>query len=208
MLFTQLKENNMALIITIISFLIFAFLLAAFLGKNNGSTPKAKILPDLVPYAMHGVNVRSRLTDNQWNELRNHAKKKKGFRCEVCGAKGKSQGFQHDVEAHEEWLHDHKTRTQKLTNLLILCPLCHKFKHIALADSSGYGKRVREHIQQVNGWTPDQVELAINRAKHEVKQLKGKWKLDLTYLNTYSYRIPGITFTNQENHNCRKGVFE
>ncbi|WP_146124243.1 hypothetical protein [Burkholderia multivorans] len=196
----------MALLITITLFFIFAYWLAAFLNKDT--TPKGKILPDLVPYAMHGVNVRSRLSDSDWNDLRNYAKRKKRFCCEVCGAKGKQQGFKHDVEAHEEWLHDHNTRTQKLTNILILCPLCHKFKHIALADLSGYGKQVREHIQKVNGWTPDQVELAINRAKHEVKQLKGAWKLDLTYLNTYGYRVPGITFTTQENHNCRKGVFE
>jgi hypothetical protein len=72
---------------------------------------------------------------------------------------------------------------------------------------------VRAHIQKVNGWTADQVELAINRAMDEVKQLKGVWKLDLTYLNSYPYQVKEqnnqpIVFTTQENRFCRKGVYE
>ncbi|MBH9720534.1 hypothetical protein JAO10_09330 [Burkholderia contaminans] len=203
--------------ILITTFLLLGIALIAYglfsKPKSNRQTQEGKILPDMIPWKMSGVNVRSRLNETQWNELRNYAKRKKGFCCEVCGGKGKAQGFKHDVEAHEEWVHDHKTRTQSLTNILILCPLCHKFKHIAFTDSRGYGPMVRAHIQKVNGWTADQVELAINRAKHEVKQLKGVWKLDLTYLNDYPYKVKDegnrpIVFTTQENRFCRKGVYE
>jgi 5-methylcytosine-specific restriction endonuclease McrA len=195
--------NNLIVLLLIIGFCLFIY------GyTNKGTKTKAKICPDQVPYKMHGINVRSRLSDNQWNDLRNYVKKRKGFKCEVCGMSGKKQGFRHDVECHEEWEHDPTTRTQKLTNLLVLCPLCHKYKHIGLADNQGYGTLVRKHIAKVNEWTSDEVEVAINKNKSEVRNLKGAWKLDLTYLNTYNYKIPGITFTEQENHLCRKEVYE
>lgn len=199
--------------IAIISILGIVLIVYGLFSKPSSALPKGKILPDMIPWEMCGINVRSRTTDDEWKGLSNHAKKRKGFKCEICGEHGKQQGFEHAVEAHEIWLHDHKTRTQKLIGIQILCPLCHKFKHIAFADSRGYSRQVRAHIQKVNGWTADQVELAINRAKHEVKQLRGKWKLDLTYLNSYPYKVKDernrpIVFTDYENRFCRKGVYE
>ncbi|ONV40559.1 hypothetical protein [Burkholderia cenocepacia] len=200
--------------IILIALSIFGIVLIAYgLFSKPKESLAGKILPDMIPWEMAGINVRSRLPDDDWNELALYAKRRQGFKCEVCGGHGKEQGFNHAVEAHEIWQHDHATRTQKLLGIVVLCPLCHKFKHIAFADSKGYGRQVRAHIQKVNGWTADQVELAINRATHEVKQLRGKWKLDLTYLNDYPYKVRDrnkrpIVFTNQENRYCRKGVYE
>ena len=130
--------------IILIALSIFGIVLIAYgLFSKPKESLAGKILPDMIPWEMAGINVRSRLPDDEWNELALYAKRRQGFKCEVCGGHGKEQGFNHAVEAHEIWQHDHATRTQKLLGIVVLCPLCHKFKHIAFADSKGYGRQVR-----------------------------------------------------------------
>ena len=176
-----------------------------------------KIQSEMVPRDMHGKNVRSRVDSKTWttiahrsHELNRQLYKLQPQQCEVCKSNGHKQGFGHALEAHEEWSFSHVTRTQKLMRIRSLCPLCHKAVHIGLATKQGYEDRTKSHMQEVNGWTLDQVEAHIAQAKQTVKAMSemGQYKLDLTYLNNKSYAgTHNFRFTENETSNCQLGIF-
>lgn len=176
-----------------------------------------KIQSEMIPRDMHGKNVRSRVEQKTWQAIahRSHDLNRQLYRlqpqqCEVCKSNGHKQGFGHALEAHEEWSFSHVTRTQKLMRIRSLCPLCHKAVHIGLAKKQGYEEQTKKHIQQVNGWTLDQVEAHIAQALQTVSAMSqmGQYKLDLTYLNSNSYAgTHKFRFTENETSNCRPGIF-
>lgn len=194
--------------------IVIGILIVSFASKSD--IPKdAKIEVELVPFAMHGLNVRSRVDEDTWSQIARKAhylnaiafNMKRG-KCEVCRGNGKRQGFKHSLEAHEEWDFDFNTGTQKLTRIRSLCPLCHKAVHIGFADKQGYGNQVRAHMKKVNRWDFNQVESHIKLAKKNVMALnkKGVFKIDLTYLNRRDYQnIHHVVFTENETANCQKG---
>lgn len=199
--------------------LVYCGLKAAKPKRKIVATPsKGKIETELVPIAMHGINVRSRIDFKTWMKIaqKSHHLNMVKFKlpqhaCEVCHGNGYKQGFDHPLEAHEEWRFDHGTRTQKLTRIRSLCPLCHKAVHIGLADKQGFGQRVRNHMARVNGWTADQVEAHIDQAKHTVRAMNqmGQYKLDLTYLKSPNYAgTHRIKFTANETANCQADIYE
>lgn len=161
---------------------------------------------DLVPYAMHGLNVRSRLTSKDWKRIASltYAKSKRGddLVCMQCGENGFKQGFSHPVECHEVWQFDELTKTQRLAGLLSLCPLCHKAKHIGLADKLGNGIDARDHLMKHNGWTLRQTENYIAEAYRKVRSKQGEYRLDLTYLNRPEFGFLGQEFTSNEARSC------
>lgn len=207
--------------ITIILFGMFLIYIGAKPQNKNRiklvpAPTDAKIATDLVPKAMHGLNVRSRVDGKTWqliahtaHNLNRIAYRLQPAQCEVCRSNGFKQGFGHALEAHEEWSFNHGTRSQKLMRIRSLCPMCHKAVHFGLAERDGYGERVKAHMQKVNGWTADQVEAHIYQARQTVKAMTdmGLYKLDLSYLNSDDYRTAHkFRFTNNETHNCRPNI--
>ena len=198
---------------TIIALLFGAWLVyIAVKEKFTGTTKqKGKIETEMIPFQMHGKNVRSRISSEQWQRVAKATHKynfqQTGIKgCEVCESNGREQGFPHTLEAHEEWLFNYKTRTQRLTRIRSLCPLCHKSVHYGLAKSQGFEEAVYRHMMEVNGWSGRQVEDHVEEATDKVKELsKGSWKLDLTLLNEEPYQsILQEEFTKDEARNCRK----
>lgn len=182
----------------------------------NDKPIRGKIESELIPYKMHGINVRSRVDQHTWTKIAHkaHEFNQQKFHlpkesCEVCKSSGKSQGFNHSLEAHEEWAIDTKTNTQKLMRIRSLCPLCHKVIHIGLAERDGYLDMVMQHMMKVNGWSKNEAKKHIAQAKAKVKKLnKQKYKLDLTLLNSYPFNTTHqYRFTNNETDRCKKGVF-
>lgn len=177
----------------------------------NALTPKvnrkAKINIELVPYEAQGFNVRSRVSKEQWEAICRVVHKKatpRGkFKCEQCGMDGIQQGFKHPVECHEVWEFNESARTQTLVGMVSICPMCHKAKHIGLAEKMGFGDRVRKHMAKFNRWKPQQVENYIQSCFMIVKQKSGRhYKLDLTYLNRREFSFLKTKFTNDEANNC------
>jgi hypothetical protein len=76
-----------------------------------------------------------------------------------------------------------ETHVQKLQGLIALCPKCHKTKHWGYALTHGMEDIVTKHIQQVNGWKPEDVKKYINEAFaiFEVRS-RVNWTLDLQAL--------------------------
>lgn len=88
-----------------------------------------------------------------------------------------------------------------------ICPLCHKAKHIGLADKQGYGEKVRSHMAKHNAWNSNQVETYIQEARRIVKSKGGKhYELDLTYLNRSEFSFLRTKFTNDESDNCNISI--
>ena len=91
---------------------------------------------DLVPYSCWFTNVRSCVTDTDWERLRRPVVRRAGHRCEACGAaEDRTAGGGLDV--HERWDYDDATGVQALRRLLALCRACHESTHYGLAEVRG-----------------------------------------------------------------------
>ena len=202
--------------ITIIGILFAIWLVKkAFTKQDKTNTKKnGKIETELIPFQMQYINVRSRVDEPTWIKITRvaHELNTKQFKirkgtCEVCGSNGRSQGFQHPLEAHEEWQIDQSTKTQKLTRIRSLCPFCHKAIHFGLAEKQGYGEKIKMHMMRVNGWTRNQVDEHIRQSRLKVKQFNEQYMLDLTLLNQPPYSFAhSIRFTKNETNNCNPRI--
>ncbi len=144
------------------------------------SDPRLTI--ELVPKGQWGANLRSALPRKEWDRLRKDSYKAAGYRCEICGGKGR----RHPVECHERWEYDDTTRVQKLVGLISLCPSCHEVKHIGRAGAVGRMEQAVAHLMKVNGWGADQAVDYIEEAFRvwAERSQAGGWTLDLSWLET------------------------
>jgi len=175
---------------------------------------KYKLEIEMVPYTMHGANVRSRLDAEQWKKVckvvHRAANKNStnGLRCQICKGSGQSQGFKHPVECHEIWSFNPETHIQRLAGMISLCPMCHKAKHYGLAKKEGYEDAVRAHLMRVNRLTPGQLDQQLANATATVKERSAhEWQLDLSYLNKSEFSFLMIDFTDDEKYKCDDVVF-
>jgi hypothetical protein len=195
-------------------------MIAALLRKIWGwfsqeSKPKKyKLEIEMVPFTMHGANVRSRLDPEQWKKICKvvhraaNLNSTNGLRCQICGGSGKAQGFSHPVECHEIWTFSPDTHIQSLKGMISLCPMCHKAKHYGLAVNQGYEDKVRAHLMKVNRLSPSQLDEQVAQATAVVKERsQHEWQLDLTYLNRRQFGFLMIDFTEDEKHKCDEVVF-
>lgn len=136
---------------------------------------------ELVPQSLWGVNLRSALPSERWDELRRAQYRLAGYVCELCGGKG----AQHPVECHEVWDYDDVAHVQKLVRLIALCPMCHQVKHFGRSSKHGPNgvEALLAHIQKVNGWTLEQTREHVGRAFVEWKARNAhQWTHDITAL--------------------------
>jgi len=175
---------------------------------------KYKLEIEMVPYTMHGANVRSRLEPEQWKKIckvvhrQANFKSKNGLRCQICRGSGHEQGFKHPVECHEIWGFNPETHVQSLQGMLSLCPMCHRSKHYGLAKREGHEQAVRAHLMRVNAIAPGQLDAYLEEVTAQVKERSAhEWQLDLTHLNSRDFAFLMIDFTDDEKHKCVDVVF-
>ena len=149
-------------------------------GRKRTRPPKLTV--DLVPQTCWYPNVRSELSDDEWDLVQRAVCRQAGHRCEVCGR----GGSRHPVECHEVWVYDDERHVQRLERMIALCAACHECKHMGHANDTEHGVRVRRHLAKVNGWSASEVERYVElvfavwqqRCQHE-------WELDLSALDPY-----------------------
>jgi hypothetical protein len=142
-----------------------------------------KLKSEIVPSSSWYNNVRSNVSDKEWDFLRKKSYESAGHVCEICGDTGKNQGFNHNVECHEIWEYDDKTHIQKLIGLISLCPHCHKVKHPGLAQIRGESEIVISQLMKVNEITEKDADNYLNEAFDIFsKRSLHKWTLDISYL--------------------------
>ncbi len=81
---------------------------------------------ELVPESCWYSNLRQVLPHAAWDRLRRQVYAACGYRCAICGARGK-------LHCHEVWSYDDATRVQRLEGLQALCESCHSIKHLGYA---------------------------------------------------------------------------
>ncbi len=136
-----------------------------------------KLTFEMVPEECWGANLRSLLTPNEWDVVRKDAYRRHGWRCAVCGEKGR-------MEAHEVWHYDEKKRLQTLADVTCLCHACHQVVHISRTQMTGAGAEAMEHFIKVNGCTQMDFHAELGRANEEYRrrnQVEG-WVTDCTWL--------------------------
>ena len=67
-----------------------------------------KLYIDMIPKTTYFKNVRSLFSENDWNLIRHHIYSRCDYKCECCNKKKNRY-----LEAHERWLFDETTKTQK-----------------------------------------------------------------------------------------------
>lgn len=139
-----------------------------------------KLTIELVPSTAWYSNVRSNVSQAEWDVLRKECYKKAGHVCEICSGRGPK----HPVECHEIWEYDDDACTQTLGGLIALCPSCHSTKHFGFARVSGKEKEAKLHLMKVNGLTEEQADKYIEEVfMIWEERSKYDWTLDISFLN-------------------------
>lgn len=138
---------------------------------------KYKLEFDLVPEECWGYSLYHLLPPADWDKVRKDAYRRAGYKCRICGAKGR-------LEAHEKWSYDDAKALQKLEDVVALCHSCHEVKHVARAQLTGRGMDVMEHFMRVNQCSQMDYHKALGKANEEYQKrnkVEG-WVTDLTWL--------------------------
>lgn len=152
--------------------------------QYRGSPPGPTLLPDMLPSTSWEANLRTALSEAEWDRLRRFCYQAAGNTCIACGSRGEPH-----VEAHEAWQFDERTGVQKLVALLCLCPTCHKAKHLGYANRIGRLAQVLERLKWLNDWSEAQLDQELRALTRRQEKLSERtWTLDLSFLRSYGVR--------------------
>ncbi len=136
---------------------------------------------DLIPFSSFYSNVRTTISKNQWDLIRNQVYSKALYLCEICGDNSA-------LDAHEVW--EYKNSIQKLIKLQALCRACHGVKHFGLSEIRGKRQQALLHLIKINNISESEAEDYIRKEFLIWKERsKKKWKLDLSYLEEFGIKI-------------------
>ena len=145
-----------------------------------------KLEIELIPKTSFFKNVRALVSKEEWNFIKNQVYKRADFKCEICKAKGQSQGFSHSVECHEIWTYNEETLIQNLEGLIALCPLCHKVKHSGLTMKTDGIDLILDHLKLINQMNEkDAYSFLIDAFALWKHRNNFQWKLNTNYINKY-----------------------
>lgn len=150
--------------------------------RNYGEN---KLFIDMIPKTSYFKNVRSLFTEEDWNLIRHHIYERTGHKCECCGAKRSKY-----LEAHERWIFDYETQTQKLIRIIALCRLCHQATHYGHSKVTKEISKINAHIMKVRGINENELKDHINEA-YEIweKRNKYKWNIDTSIITDSGFKI-------------------
>jgi hypothetical protein len=148
---------------------------------------------DLVPHSCWSNNVRSCVTEQDWERLRRPVFRRAGHRCEACGA-NEDRATRRWLEAHERWHYDEQTGVQSLRRLIALCSPCHLVTHFGYANVTGRTDEAFAHLCAVTAMTHIQAWAHIRAAEDLwIERSARVWELDLSILTG-----AGITLARPE----------
>lgn len=143
-----------------------------------------KLTIELIPKTSWYSNVRSEVSDAEWDAIRHAVYQRAGYKCEICGG----TGDEHPVECHEVWSYDDEKHVQELERMIALCPSCHEVKHFGYASSRGHRTRALEHLCDVNDWSRSKgieyVQACFDKWR---KRSQHEWTVDISILEGPEY---------------------
>ena len=137
---------------------------------------------DMVPESCWFTNVRTCVSQQDWERLRRMITGRAGQRCEVCGAREDRTG-QRWLEAHERWAYDDRAGVQALRRLICMCSDCHLSTHLGYANVTGRADQALAHLRAVTGMTAAEVSHHVHAAGARWTARSARvWVLDLSML--------------------------
>lgn len=148
---------------------------------------------DLIPRSCWFTNVRTCVTQQDWERLRRPIFRRVGYTCEACGAT-EDRDLRRWLEAHERWHFDERTGVQSLRRLIALCSSCHLVTHFGYANVQGRTDEALAHLRKVNGLTLAEALAHVHAAEDVwIARSARVWELDLSILTDV-----GITLRRPE----------
>jgi Domain of unknown function (DUF5710) len=117
---------------------------------------------DMIPYHCHG-NVRSNVSEEEWEAIKYTVRDRSNFVCELCGKDCKKNGNE-SPHCHERFSYNMNTKVQKLERFLCVCVDCHNVIHWGRSNIMGDGDRTREHLKKIRKMTDDEADSHIRNA--------------------------------------------
>jgi hypothetical protein len=137
---------------------------------------------DPVPESCWFSNVRTCVSERDWERLRRMITRRAGHRCEIC-RRPEDRDQRRWLEAHERWAYDERTGVQALRRLICLCSECHLSTHMGFANVTGRTDQAIAHLQVVTGMTDAEADDHIADAARRWAEQSGRtWALDLSIL--------------------------
>lgn len=164
-----------------------------FIGENRNYGEGLNI--DLIPQTSWGINVRSSLSNKDWQLIRELVLARENYTCELCGEKNLP------LHCHERFSFNTINHVQRLERLLCICENCHTSIHFGHASLTGKEEEAINHLIKVK-----YPHLNKKRGKklvnQEIKEAKVLWEdlsqieftLDLSILTDSGFKV----FTNNK----------
>jgi len=138
---------------------------------------------DMIPKTSYFKNVRSCFSVEDWDIIRNHIYSRVNNKCECCQIKKYKY-----LEAHERWIYDFETKTQKLIRIIALCKLCHQATHYGHSKASKNINKINEHIKKIQNYNDNELKIHIDDAyKTWRERNKINWNIDLSIITNSGF---------------------
>lgn len=162
---------------------------------------------DLVPSTCWFTNVRSCVSERDWERIRRMVTTRAGQRCETCGAP-EDRSRRRWLEVHERWSYDEPTQVQRLGRLICLCSDCHTATHYGLAGIRGRGHAARSHLQKVTGLSASDVGILIEVATETFyRRSSHPWTLDLSMLTDTGVTVAPPPAADERPAAAKEGLY-
>ena len=119
-----------------------------------------KLKIELLPKGAWGNDFSRTLSKKDWDKLRKKCYERANHKCQICGYETD------DLDAHEVWDFDIKTKTQTLVDIVALCSKCHGVKHIRNSQRLGFGENAKRLFMKVNNC--NELEFATHLTKAQI----------------------------------------
>lgn len=132
-----------------------------------------KLKIELLPKGTWGNDFSRTLSKKDWDILRKKCYDRANHQCQICGFKTD------DLDAHEVWDFDIKTKTQTLVDIIALCSKCHGVKHIRNSQRLGYGENTKRHFMNVNDCSELEFASHLTKAQLDFEERNQiyRWKI-------------------------------
>ena len=132
-----------------------------------------KLKIELLPKGAWGNDFSRTLSKKDWDKLRKSCYERANHKCQICGF------VTEDLDAHEVWDFDIKTKNQTLVDIIALCSKCHGVKHIRNSQRLGYGENAKRHFMSVNNCNELEFASHLTKAQLDFEERNQiyRWKM-------------------------------
>ena len=161
-----------------------------FIGEDR-NCGGSELYVDLIPRSCWFTNVRYCVEPSDWDKIRKKVYSRINYTCECCFINCIQTSI--PIEAHERWIFDYTSRTQKLVRLIGLCKPCHQVTHIGFAKIIGKEQESLDHLRKVRNFNLEELTEHVDKAYTIwIERNQIDWELDLSLITSNGFRVKSI----------------